>query len=29
MSLREGKGVRWRGTAHGMAWKTGVVEDER
>ena len=26
-SLREGKGVRWRGTAHGMAWTSGVVED--
>jgi len=26
-SLREGKGVRWRGAAHGMAWTSGVVED--
>jgi hypothetical protein len=26
-SLREGKGVRWRGTAHAMAWTSGVVED--
>ncbi|TMB35491.1 MAG: hypothetical protein E6J62_02705 [Deltaproteobacteria bacterium] len=26
-SLREGKGASWRGTAHGMAWTSGVVED--
>jgi hypothetical protein len=26
-SMREGKDVGWRGTAHGMAWTSGVVED--
>jgi len=27
-SLREGKGVRWCGAAHGMAWTSGVVEGD-
>ncbi len=25
-SLKEGKGVKWRGASHGRAWTSGVVE---
>ncbi len=25
-SLKEGKGVNWRGANHGMAWTSGVVD---
>ena len=25
-SLKEGKGAKWRGASHGMAWTSGVVD---